>query len=294
LHEIVRSFYFFQITFRTAVMQSVAGKTILITGAAMGMGRLYAELAVAEGARAIVLWDVNEAALNETTAALRAKSASVHPYNVDVSNYETIRQAAARVREEVGDIDILINNAGIIRGKPFWEHDPVKDIWMTMSINSLALMYIAREFLPAMIAGKRDSRILNIASAAGLLSNPNMSVYCGSKWAAVGWSDSVRLELEERGHAHVKVTTLCPSYISTGMFEGVKAPLFTPILTPEVVVSRAWNAMKSGRPFLTMPWMVRVSMLFKGLLPTWLFDMMAGRLFGVYHSMDQFKGRQGG
>lgn len=274
-------------------MQSVAGKTILITGAAMGMGRLYAERAVAEGAKAVVLWDVNETALNETCTALRVRSPAVHPYLVDVSSVDRIREAAARVRAEVGDIDILINNAGIIRGKPFWEHDPVKDIWMTMSINSLALMYIAREFLPAMIAGKRDSRVLNIASAAGLLSNPNMSVYCGSKWAAVGWSDSVRLELDERGHHHVKVTTVCPSYISTGMFEGVKAPLLTPILTPEVVVERAWAAMKAGKPFLTMPWMVRVSMAFKGLLPTRLFDFVAGRLFGVYHSMDQFKGRQG-
>ncbi len=274
-------------------MQSVAGKTLLVTGAAMGMGRLYAELAVSEGAKAVVLWDVNEPALNETCAALRARGQAVHPYVVDVSNVDRIREAAARVRAEVGDIDILINNAGIIRGKPFWEHDPVKDIWMTMSINTLALMYIAREFLPAMIAGKRESRILNIASAAGLLSNPNMSVYCGSKWAAVGWSDSVRLELDERGYNHVKVTTVCPSYISTGMFEGVKAPFLTPILTPEEVVSRAWKAMKTGEPFLTMPWMVRVSMLFKGLLPVRLFDFVAGRIFGVYHSMDQFKGRQG-
>jgi short-subunit dehydrogenase len=275
-------------------MQSVAGKTLLITGAAMGMGRIYAELAVAEGAKAVVLWDINEKALGETCTVLRTRSQSVHPYTVDVSSQEAIREAAAKVRGEVGDIDILINNAGIIRGKPFWEHDPVKDIWLTMSINTLALMYIAREFLPAMIANRREARILNIASAAGLLSNPNMSVYCGSKWAAVGWSDSVRLELEERGHAHVKVTTVCPSYISTGMFEGVKAPLFTPILTPEVVVDRAWNAMKTGKPFLTMPWMVRVSMMFKGLLPTRLFDAIAGRLFGVYHSMDQFKGRQAG
>ena len=272
-------------------MQSVAGKTLLITGAAMGMGRLYAELAVAEGARAVVLWDINEKALNETVAALRAKGETVYPYIVDVSNLDSIRQAAARVRAEVGHVDILINNAGIIRGKPFWEHDPVKDIWMTMSINTLALMYIAREFLPEMIASNSDCRILNIASAAGLLSNPNMSVYCGSKWAAVGWSDSVRLELDERGHGHVRVTTVCPSYISTGMFEGVKPPLLTPILTPEEVVRRAWKAMKAGKPFLTMPFMVRISMAFRGLLPIRIWDFIAGRIFGVYHSMDQFKGR---
>src|SRR5262249_14696856 len=124
-------------------MQSVAGKAVLITGAAMGMGRLYAELAVAEGAKAVVLWDVNEAALNDTTRALRGKGGKVFPYIVDVSKYEAIQQAATRVRSEVGEVDVLINNAGIIRGKPFWEHDPVKDIWLTMSINTLGIMYIA-------------------------------------------------------------------------------------------------------------------------------------------------------
>jgi short-subunit dehydrogenase len=273
-------------------MQSVAGKTVLITGAAMGMGRIYAELSVAENARAVVLWDINEPVLNETVAALRAKGGKVFPYVVDVSKLEAIQDASARVRKEVGDVDILFNNAGVVRGKYFWEHDHIKDTWFTMSINALAIMYIAREFLPAMIAGGRESRIVNIASAAGLVSNPRMSVYCGSKWAATGWSDSVRLELEQAGHHHVRVTTVCPSYISTGMFEGAKSPLLTPILTPETVVERVWKAMKVGRPLLTMPWTVRLSMFAKGVLPRVLWDWVADKIFGVYHTMDEFQGRK--
>src|SRR4051812_45282794 len=211
-------------------MDTVSGKKILITGAAMGMGRIYAQLAVAESAAAVVLWDINESALNETVAELKAKGGKVHPYLVDVSKLESITAAAAGVKAEVGDIDILFNNAGIVRGKYFWEHDHQRDIWLTMSINALAPMYIAREFLPAMIASKRECRVVNIASAAGLVSNPKMSVYCASKWSAIGWSDSVRLELVQAGHGHVKVTTVCPSYISTGMFEGAKGPLLTPLM----------------------------------------------------------------
>jgi len=103
------------------------------------------------------------------------------------------------VKQDVGDVEILFNNAGVVRGKYFWEHDHVKDTWFTMSINALAPMYIAREFLPAMIASKRECRVINIASAAGTVSNPKMSVYCASKWAAIGWSDSVRLELVQAG-----------------------------------------------------------------------------------------------
>ncbi len=271
-------------------MQSVAGKTVLITGAAMGMGKIYAQLTVKEGGQA-VLWDINEQALNATAAELRAKGGKVHTYVVDVSRLEAIQQAAERVKKEVGGVDILFNNAGVVRGKYFWEHDQLKDTWFTMSINALAPMYITREFLPDMIASKTESRVVNIASAAGLVSNPRMSVYCASKWSCTGWSDSVRLELEQVGHKHVRVTTVNPSYISTGMFEGAKGPLMTPILTPEYVVEKVWAAMKSGRARVILPWTVYLSNMFKGLLPLFLWDLVADKIFGVYKSMEEFKGR---
>lgn len=271
-------------------METVAGKKILITGAAMGMGKLYAELAVREKAGAVVLWDINQAALDETVAELKAAGGTVFSYIVDVSSLEDIEKNAAQVQRDIGDIDLLFNNAGIIRGKYFWDHDNRRDIWLTMAVNSLAIMYIARAFLPAMITGGRQSRIINIASAAGTVSNPRMSVYCASKWAAIGWSDSLRLELEQAGHKHVKVTTVMPSYISTGMFEGVKAPLMTPILTPQVVVDKVWAAMKAGKPQLTLPWTVRLAMLSRGLLPLKLWDLIADKVFHIYSSMEHFKG----
>lgn len=275
-------------------MDSVSGKKVLITGAAMGMGMLYAQLAVGEGAAAVVLWDINQAELDKTVAELKSRGGNVHAYGVDVSKLEAIQQAAEQVRRDVGNPDVVFNNAGIVRGKFFWEHDNFKDTWLTMAINALAPMYITREFLPAMIAAQGEARVINIASAAGTVSNPKMSVYCASKWAALGWSDSVRLELEKAGHAHVKITTVCPSYISTGMFEGARGPLLTPILTPQVVCDRVWAAMKRGTPLLTMPWTVRFGMLMKGLLPLPLWDWVAEHIFGVYKSMDEFKGRPGG
>lgn len=276
------------------MLASVSGKKVLITGAAMGMGKIYARLAAGEGAAAVVLWDINQAELDKTVAELQAAGGKVHGYLVDVSKPEAIQQAAERVRRELGDPDIVFNNAGIVRGKYFWEHDPAKDIALTMAINALAPMYIAREFLPAMIAGGGEARLVNIASAAGTVANPKMSVYCASKWAALGWSESVRLELEKAGHRHVRVTTVCPSFISTGMFEGARGPLLTPILTPRDVCDRVWAAMKRGTPLLTMPWTVRFGMLMRGLLPLPLWDWVAEHIFGVYKSMDEFKGRQPG
>jgi short-subunit dehydrogenase len=275
-------------------IHTVAGKRILITGAAMGMGKIYAQLAVQEGAAAVVLWDINQAALEATVAELKGKGGKVHSYIVDVASHEAIQAAADKVKQDVGHIDILFNNAGIVRGKFFWEHDDLKDTWPTMAINALAPMYITRQFLPSMIENTgSECRVVNIASAAGLISNPRMSVYCGSKWAATGWSDSVRLELEQAGHDHVKVLTVNPTYISTGMFEGAKGMLFTPILTPEYVTTRVWAAMKRGAPRLILPWTVYMSNAMKGLLPVRLFDWMADKIFGVYKTMDDFHGRDG-
>ncbi len=202
-------------------LETVAGKKVLVTGAAMGLGKLFAERAVREGAAAVVLWDINEPALKETAEGMTGRGTQIHTQVVDVSDREAIVAAAATTRETVGDIDVLVNNAGIVRGNTyFWETENVADIEKTMAINSLAPMYITLEFLPAMVRGTGQARVLTIASSAGLVSNPRMSVYAASKWAALGWSDSVRLELEQAGHDHVKVTTVCPTYIDTGMFDG--------------------------------------------------------------------------
>ncbi|MET0726104.1 MAG: SDR family oxidoreductase [Leifsonia sp.] len=276
--------------------RTVRGATVLITGAAMGMGRLYAERAVAEGAASVVLWDRDAQALARTVAELGATSRGrtrIHSFVVDVSDLGAIAKAAQKVRKEVGNPDVLINNAGIVRGNGyFWETDNGDDTRPTMQVNALAPMYITREFLPGMVArAYRASRIVNIASAAGMISNPRMSVYAASKAALIGWSDSLRLELIRDDHANVKVTTVAPSYIATGMFAGARGPLLTPVMTPEYVVDQVWKAMLAGRPMLMLPWTVGLSKVLRGVLPGAVFDAMADRFFGVYRSMDRFTGR---
>ncbi|WP_174187317.1 SDR family NAD(P)-dependent oxidoreductase [Nocardia barduliensis] len=273
-------------------LDTVAGKRVLVTGAAMGLGKLFAERAVREGAAAVVLWDINEAALKDTAAELTGLGGAIHHHVVDVASPEAITEAAATVREQVGGIDVLVNNAGIVRGNTyFWETGDRADIHKTMAINSLAPMYVTLEFLPAMVAGATEARVLTIASSAGLVSNPRMSVYAASKWAALGWSDSVRIELEQAGHDHVKVTTICPTYINTGMFQGAKGFLFTPILEQHKVVDTAWREMKNGTPLVVLPWTSRLNKAISGLLPIKLRDLFLDTV-GVYHSMDEFTGRE--
>jgi all-trans-retinol dehydrogenase (NAD+) len=271
-------------------MRSVQGKTVLVTGAAMGLGRLFAEKAVADEAAHVVLWDVNEATVEETASELGARGGNVTAMVVDVSSPEAVGEAAARVREDVGTVEVLINNAGIIRGNGyFWETATVRDIQQTMTINSLAPMFITLEFLPGMIERGGDCRIVNIASSAGLVSNPRMAVYAASKWAAVGWSDSIRLELEQAGHDDIRVTTVCPTYINTGMFAGAQGILLTPMLEQQDVVDATWKEMLKGGPFLIIPWTSRLNKVLTGILPVKLRDFYLDRV-GVYHSMDEFTG----
>lgn len=274
-------------------MKTVAGKRVLITGAAMGMGRLFAERAVQEDAFRVVLWDIDETALSATAAELSKNGGKVRADVVDVSDRDAVRKAAAGVLDDLGGVDVLINNAGVVRGNHyFWETDTERDTAFTMAINAVGPMVVAREFLPAMVASPNQCRLVTLASAAGLSANPRMASYAASKWAAVGWSESVRLELEQAGHDHVKVTTVCPYYIKTGMFDGAHPAPLLPLLEPEDVVAETWKAMVKGKPFLVMPKTVMLSETFKGVLPIGVRDFVADRVLGVYHTMDDFKGRE--
>jgi len=275
-------------------MKSVAGKTVLVTGGAQGLGKLFATRAVEEGAAAVVLWDINETTLKETAAEFESTGSSrIHYDVVDVSNAERVAEAAANVRENVGDVHILINNAGIVRGNGYSWQNTVRDIESTVAINSVAPQLIAREFVPRMIEGGEDCRVVNLASSAGLTAVPRLAAYCASKWAAIGWSDSLRLELEQAGHKNVKVTTVCPTYINTGMFEGAQGILFTPMLEPEQVVNDSWREMLKGGPFLITPWTSRMNKVLSGVLPVKLRDISLSRA-GVYESMAKFTGHGAG
>ena len=276
--------------------RTVQGANVLITGAAAGMGRMYAERAVAEHAASVTLWDRDASALARTVDELGAVSrgrSRVQSYVVDVGDLGAIAKTAQRVRREVGNPDVLVNNAGIVRGnRYFWETDNGEDTRPTMQVNALAPMYITREFIPGMITNAyRASRIVNIASAAGTLANPRMAVYAASKAALIGWSESLRLELEQSDHGNVKVTTVTPSYIATGMFAGARGPVLAPVLDPEYVVDRVWKAMLAGTPLVELPWSVGLSRALRGLLPTRVFDRVVGDGFGVYRSMERFTGR---
>jgi short-subunit dehydrogenase len=163
----------------------------------------------------------------------------------------------------------------------------------TIKVNTLAPMYVARQVLPDMIR-RNSGHICNIASAGGMLANPKMSVYAASKWAAIGWSDSVRIELQDM-KSQVRITTIAPYYITTGMFDGVKSKVF-PLLNPQKVSERIIGAIEHNKKMLMlMKWIPQPHhfiRLLQGLLPMRVFDWLLGEVLGIYHTMDNFTGRK--
>jgi len=266
-------------------MSNLRGKRVLITGGASGIGKIMGQIALQKGAE-LIIWDIDQEKNNETLAEFK-KLGAVYGYQIDVSNVTQIKETAILVRDHVGIVDILINNAGIVVGKYFDEHTTL-DIINTMNVNATAPMLITQEFLPGMI--KRNSgHICNIASSASLISNPKMSVYAASKWSIMGWSDSLRLEMQQQ-KIKVKITTVLPYYINTGMFKGVRSVV--PILKPEKVAKKIIKAIEKDRIILSMPWSMHFVRFFQGLFPIWFFDWFVGKVMGIYKTMEHFKGRK--
>ncbi|MFQ6372643.1 SDR family oxidoreductase [Shewanella sp. YIC-542] len=270
-------------------MTDITQRTVLITGAASGIGLLMAQHFAREGAAKVVLWDMNNAALQQALNSLQkgVGQARIYGWQLDITQPTQVMAILQQMQEAGIEVDILVNNAGIIVGKQFTEHTAA-DINRTMAVNTLAPMQLCRELLPHMCR-QGHGHIVNVSSAASLVANPGMSVYCASKWATTGWSDSLRLELQSQ-QPGIKVTTVMPYYISTGMFAGVQSRLL-PILKPEYVAMRIVKAVKQDKTLLKMPRLLHFLPLFQGLLPQAWFDVVVGQWLGIYHTMDHFRGR---
>ena len=266
----------------------IENANVLITGGASGIGKMMGRMALQKGARTFIIWDINIAAIEDTRKEL-SRFGNVKGYVVDVANNDIVMAAYKKTVEECGDIDILINCAGIITSNKTFDQQTAEEIVRTMNINTIAPMFVTRAMLPDMLR-RNIGHVCNIASAGGMLSNPKMSVYAASKWGAIGWSDSVRIELQEM-KSNVHVTTVAPYYINTGMFDGVKSPLI-PILKPEYVSKRVLRAIERNRSFRGIPFGFHFIRFWQAFLPTRIFDFFFGQVCGIYHAMDNFTGRK--
>ena len=191
-----------------------SGRVAVITGAGSGFGREFARVAAARGMR-LALADINQAALDETVRELRDGGAAVIGVVTDVSSAEAIQALADATMAAYGAVHLLFNNAGVASGGFVWESTLADWQWV-MGANVWSVIHGVRIFTPLMLAHGEPAHIVNTASAAGLISAPNMGIYNVSKHAVVALSETLYHDLQ-LAQAKVGVSVLCPAFVPTGI-----------------------------------------------------------------------------
>ncbi|OBF31853.1 oxidoreductase [Mycolicibacterium peregrinum] len=195
--------------FKTA---DLTDRVVVVTGAGSGIGRELALLCARRHAR-LALCDVDEAGLSDTAEAARALSAQVLTSWADVSETESMTLFADATSDYFGRVDLLVNNAGVGLVGGFLDTN-VKDWQWLIDVNLMGVVHGCEAFLPTMIGSGRGGHIVNLSSAAGLLANPQLTAYSATKFAVLGLSEALRMELRPHG---IGVTAVCPGIINTAI-----------------------------------------------------------------------------
>jgi NAD(P)-dependent dehydrogenase (short-subunit alcohol dehydrogenase family) len=229
----------------------ITGKTIVVTGGANGIGRALCTRFAQEGARAIVIADLDGAAAEEVAGEVGALGADVLIAGIDVTNEEQLVHLVKHAEEKYGGIDLFCSNAGIFtRGGVEVKNEDWQRIW---EVNVLSHVYAARAVLPGMIA-RGHGYLLQTASAAGLLSQIGSAPYAVTKHAAVGLAEWLHITHYEQG---IRVSVLCPQGVQTAMLDGashtgVGALLRETSVTPERVAHEVVKGL-AAEQFLILP-----------------------------------------
>jgi NAD(P)-dependent dehydrogenase (short-subunit alcohol dehydrogenase family) len=197
-------------------MKDFQGKVAVVTGAASGIGRALAEKSVQEGMN-VVLADVEEHALRQTEAELKADGAQVVAVRTDVSRAQEVEHLAQFTFQTYGAVHLLFNNAGVSAGTTTWESSLVDWQWV-LGVNLWGVIYGIHAFVPRMLEQNSEGHIVNTASAAGLVSGPGGGLYKVSKHGVISLSETLALELAARG-ARLKASVLCPEWVNTRILD---------------------------------------------------------------------------
>ncbi len=189
----------------------LGGLTAVVTGGAQGIGRAVVERFVESGAR-VTIWDRDRALAEQTAGAL---GDAVSFVEVDMTDWDAVRSAAARTEAEMGRVDILVNNAGISGMNAAFADYPVEEWRRVVALNLDGVFHGCKALVPGMIE-RGYGRIVNVASIAGKEGNPNASAYSASKAGVIALTKSLGKELA--GH-DIAVNCVTPAVAKTAIFE---------------------------------------------------------------------------
>ncbi|XP_065090344.1 17-beta-hydroxysteroid dehydrogenase 13-like [Ochlerotatus camptorhynchus] len=232
--------------------KNVTGQLVLITGGGGGLGREMALNLASHGCN-IVIVDVNLKAAKETCEELRGKNVSAYAYQVDVSSYDEVQVLIDTVYREIGPVDILINNAGLIQFT-FLNDTTVENVHRLIDVNVKGYIWTTKVVLEKMMDRKRG-HIVAISSLSGVHAFPWAVVYSTSKFAVNGFMAAVAEQLRLQGYAdQIQTTCVCPYYIATrkDIVDFLQKPRFE-LLTTKYTARTTVEGILRNESFVSVP-----------------------------------------
>ncbi|MBN3310537.1 short-chain dehydrogenase/reductase 3b [Amia ocellicauda] len=269
-------------------MRDLSREVVLITGGGRGIGRHLATEFAKQGAKKVILWGRTEKCLKETSEEINLMGTECHYFLCDVGNREEVYKQAKVVRERVGDVTILVNNAAVVHGKSLIDSDD-DALLKSQHINTLGQFWTTKAFLPRMLE-LQNGHVVCINSVLSLSSIPGAIDYCTSKASSFAFMESLTLGLLDC--PGVATTTVLPFHTNTEMFQGmrVRFPNLFPPLKPETVARRTVEAVRTNTAFLYLPWTMHALVILKSFIPQQALEEIH-RFTGTYTCMNTFKGR---
>ena len=224
--------------------KSLNGRVVAITGGARGIGRATAQALVREGAR-VAIGDLDADLARKTADEL---GSGTRAYQLDVTSRPSFAAFLDSVESDLGPLDVMVNNAGIMPIKPFLEEEDASAV-RQLDINVHGTIFGMKEAIPRMLQ-RGSGHVVNLASVAGKGGFPYLATYCATKHAVVGLTEAVRGEFDGRG---IDFTTVMPAMVNTELTAGVKAGRGVEKAEPEEVADAIVDALKLSRVDVFVP-----------------------------------------
>jgi len=251
-------------------LTSCRDKTVLLTGASSGVGRLLAVRFAREGARAVALVARRETQLADVAREVEALGARALVLPCDVADRAAVLATAQTALAELGAVDVLVNNAGYGHHRKFLDWD-LGDMERMLRVNFLGTLYWTKALLPQMVE-RRQGWIVFVASVGGKLGVPEESAYAASKFAMVGFAEALSLEVEDAG---VHLLTVCPGTVRTDFFDAEALARMPPIsrrimIEPEILIDAIFRALARGKREITVPRSLGAAYVVRAIAPGFL------------------------